>query len=170
MGYRVLTAQEAAGLPRNGGSLGIDIERAQHLNDSGLGFDIIRIKRVYNGSPGDKAGLNPGDQMIAVDGRVFESLRAFAGYVGSLPPGSQMSVDYIPKGGGPAQAQRVAVTIAARPGQTAPSQESAGMSTGTKVAIGVGAAALFGCYELGCFSRRGNRTPQPQQQGMQPAR
>ena len=29
----------------------------------------------------------------------------------------------------------------------------AGLSTGTKVAIGVGAAALFGCYKAGCFSR-----------------
>jgi hypothetical protein len=33
------------------------------------------------------------------------------------------------------------------------------MSTGTKVAIGVGAAALFGCYELGCFSHRSVGAP-----------
>jgi hypothetical protein len=32
------------------------------------------------------------------------------------------------------------------------------MSTGTKVAI-VGAAALFGCYELGCFSHRSVGAP-----------
>ena len=45
-----------------------------------------------------------------------------------------------------------------------------GLSTGSKVAIGVGAAALFGCCELGCFSRAkpGPDTPgqlQPQQPG-----
>ena len=33
--------------------------------------------------------------------------------------------------------------------------ESTGLSAGTKIAIGVGAAALFGCYKMGCFSHKG---------------
>ena len=76
----------------------------------------------------------------------------FAAYIGSQQPGTNVTVDYIPAGGGPAQAQRVSVTVG---GASSASQSaSTGMSTGTKVAIGVGAAALLGCYELGCFSRR----------------
>ncbi len=158
MGYQLLSPQDAAGLPRNHGSLGMDIERSQVMNSGGMTFDIIRVKQVRRGSPGAQAGFAPGDQIIAVDGRVFPSLTAFAAYVGSVQPGTPVSVDYIPANGGPAQAQRVAVTVGAAGSparQTAPqAPASTGMSTGTKVAIGVGAAALLGCYEMGCFSKR----------------
>ena len=161
MGYRLLSPQEAAGLPHNQGSLGMDIERAQQITDGGMTFDIIRVKQVRQGSPGAQAGFKAGDQIIAVDGQVFPSLVTFANYVGSKTAGSQIHVDYIPAGGGPQQAQRVTAAVGAggRPTQATASSQgnapaSSGMSTGTKVAIGVGAAALFGCYELGCFSHR----------------
>ncbi len=155
MGYRLLSQQAASGLPHNRGSLGMNIERAQQVTDDGMTFDIIRVKGVRRGSPGAQAGFGPGDQIVAVDGRVFADLAAFAAYVGSIPPGRAISVDYIPAHGGPAQAQRVAVTVgAAGAGAAAPAATSGGLSTGTKVAIGVGAAALFGCYELGCFSHK----------------
>ena len=157
MGYQLLSQQDAVGLPRNRGSLGMDIERGQRITDGGMTFDIIRVKQVRRGSPGAQAGFGPGDQIIAVDGRVFASLVAFAAYVGSVQPGSPVNVDYIPVNGGPAQAQRVTVMVggAGNPAQQ-PQQGPAptGLSTGTKVAIGVGAAALFGCYEMGCFSRK----------------
>ena len=164
MGYRLVSQDDAASLPRNGGALGMDIERAQHITDDGLAFDIIRVKQVRRGSPGAQAGFRAGDQIIAVDGRVFASLTAFGAYVGSPPPGTEIKVDLIPAGGGPQQAQRLVATVGAA-GRAAP----AGMSTGTKVAIGIGAAALFGCYELGCFSHRtgqnmpntGPRQPMP---------
>jgi predicted metalloprotease with PDZ domain len=121
---------------------------------------LIRVKQVRSGSPGEQAGFHPGDEIIAVNGEVFSSLAVFAAYVGSVQPGSQINVDYIPAGGGPQQAQRIAVTVGMA-GQTAQptvqadqsNQSRQGLSTGTKVAIGVGAVALFGCYELGCFSR-----------------
>jgi len=176
MGYRLLSTQQASGLPRAGGALGIDIGRAQQVTDGGMTFDVLRVKGVRMNSPGSQAGFNAGDQIIAVDGQVFQSLAAFAGYIGSLPPGRQISVDYIPAGGGPQQAQRVAVTVggggrAVPPAEQNAQSQSTGMSTGTKVAIGVGAAALFGCYELGCFNRSKSQPgayrqqqPMPQQQ------
>ena len=156
MGYQIVSQQAASGLPRNHGSLGMDIERAQQISDGGMTFDLIRVKGVRQGSPGARAGFGPGDQIIAVDGRVFASLVAFAGYVGSISPGTVVNVDYIPANGGPAQAQRVPVTVGAAGSNAPPSAQAAapGLSTGTKVAIGVGAAALFGCYELGCFSHK----------------
>ena len=170
MGYRLLAPQEAAQLPRNHGSLGLDVERAQQIADNGLVFEIIRVKQVRRGSAGARAGFHPGDQIIAIDGLVFPSIATFAAFVGSLPPGRQIGVDTIPAGGGPQQAQRVAVTIG-------DAKASGGLSTGSKVAIGVGAAALFGCYEMGCFSHRSNtggpqqsfqpQQPPPQQPGFQ---
>jgi C-terminal processing protease CtpA/Prc len=177
MGYQLLSVQEARTLPRNQGSLGMDVERATQITDSGLTFDIIRVKQVRRRSAGAQAGFHSGDQIIAIDGHVFASLIAFASYVGSLPPGSQASVDYIPAGGGPEKAERVVVTLAAtgRPVQSAPQNStsemaSSGMSTRTK--IGIAAVALFGCYELGCFKRSKPTgppaNPQPQYSRVQP--
>lgn len=156
MGYRLLSTEQAAGLPRNGGALGMDIGRAQQIADGGMVFDLLRVNGVRRGSPGAQAGFNVGDQIIAVDGQVFQNIAAFAAYVGSLQPGRQIAVDYMPANGGPQQAQRLAVTVGAG-GRAVPvqaeEQAHTGMSTGSKLAIGAGAAALFGCYKLGCFNR-----------------
>ena len=169
MGYTLLSADEASTLPHNHGGLGLSVQRSQQITDGGMTFDIMRVSQVRPGSPGAQAGLKPGDQLIAVDGRVFASLAAFAAYIGSLPPGQHAAVDYIPAGGGPAQAQRVGVMIAPLPGQQPAPPPSGGLSTGTKVAIGVGAAALIGCYKMGCFSHR-STTPYANQQQQGPAR
>ncbi len=156
MGYRLLTQEEASTLPHNRGALGLDIERLQRIDDDGLSFDIMRVKQVRRNTPGAQAGFKDGDQIVAVDGHVFQSLTTFAAYVGSIPPGGRIHVDYIPAGGGPQQAQRLEATVGAA-GQ--PMTAAPGMSTGTKVAIGVGAVALFGCYELGCFKHRAASPP-----------
>ncbi len=167
MGYQLLSAQEAANLPHNHGALGLEVERARQITDDGLTFDIIGVKQVRAGSAGARAGLKAGDQLIAIDGKVFASLAAFAGYVGSIAPGASASVDYVPANGGPAQAQRVSVVVGA-PAAAQTGAQAGGLSTGTKVAIGVGAAALLGCYEAGCFTRHaatpraaGQAFPQP---------
>ena len=103
-----------------------------------------------------QAGIRTGDQVIAVDGRVFPSVAAFAAYVGSMPPGREISIDYMPANGGPQDAQRVGVRMGGGTrdlaSQSAPGH--GGLTFGQKAAIGAGAAALFGCYELGCFSRK----------------
>jgi membrane-associated protease RseP (regulator of RpoE activity) len=156
MGYRLLSEKEAARLPRHGGSLGMDVDRAQRVTDSDLTFDLMRVEQVRRDSPAARAGFEAGDEIIAVDGQVFATIAAFAASVGSTAPGSRIEIDYIPAGGGPQQAQRVMVT-AGRRGQTAPAQQGeapakAGLSTGQKLAIGTGAAAVIGCYWMGCFS------------------
>ena len=155
MGYLLLSQEEARTLPHNGGALGLDVERGQQINDQGLVFELIQVKSARDRAPGAAAGLRRGDEIIAVDGRVFASLSTFAAYIGAAGAGSRLVIDYIPSGGGPAQAQRVTAQIGS-PAQRKQAEEV--MSTSTKVAIGVGAAALFGCYELGCFKR--NAPPQ----------
>ncbi len=171
LGYRLLSQQDAASLPSQGGALGMDIVSGTHIDDAGLSFEMLRIKGVRVGTPGAQAGFHAGDQIVAADGRVFPSLLTFAAYVRSLPPGKLMSVDYIPNGGGPQQAQRIGVTVgsgghAVAPAQADTAPEHQGLSTGTKIAIGVGAAALFGCYEMGCFTRKHSVAAQTQT-GMQ---
>ena len=152
MQYRMLALDEAATLPRNHGALGMDVDNAQRITDAGLNFELIRITNVKRGSAGAKAGFKRGDSIIAIDGRVFPTLNAFAAYVGSHQPGSQMQVDYIPAGGGPQQAQRIVVTVGPLDQAATASGQPAqgGMSTGTKLAIGAAAAALL-CYKFGCF-------------------
>ncbi len=162
MGYQLLPASQAAALSRGGGVLGLEVGRAQQITDSSMTFELLRVNGVRQNSAGSQAGLRTGDQIIAVDGHVFPSVAAFASYVGSGRPGQHLSIDYMPAGGGPQQAQRVDVALGganapAVASQSAPAP-STGLSTGTKVAIGVGAAALFGCYKLGCFSHH-NRQP-----------
>ena len=93
MGYRLLSVQEASRLPHHRGALGMDVERAQQITDDGMTFDLIRVKQVRRESPGDRAGFRKGDQIIAVDGRVFPSIAAFGAYVGSMSPGSRVNVD-----------------------------------------------------------------------------
>jgi predicted metalloprotease with PDZ domain len=173
MGYRLLSPQEASALPHNHGALGLAVERAQQITDGGMTFDIIRVTQVRQASTGAQAGFNVGDEIIAVDGCVFSSLASFAAYIGSSSPGRQITVDYIPAGGGPQQALRVAVVVgSADPAQAPTSTDqgdgatSTGMSTGTKVAIGVGAVALLGCYEKGCFSHH-HASPAPSNAGRQ---
>ena len=165
MGYQLLRGEQAARLPRGGGSLGVDVGRGQVITDSGMTFELLKVRAVRRGTAAARAGLGAGDQIIAIDGRVFPSVAAFAGYVGSLPPGRMVSVDYLPSGGGPDQAQRIGVTVGSvGGGAVAPrtaETESGGLSSGQKLAIGAGAVALFGCYELGCFTRH----EQPQQAG-----
>ena len=163
MGYRLLSADQASALPRNGGALGLDVRRGEVITDAGMTFEVLRLAGVRAGSPGAQAGFKPGDEIIAIDGMVFANLAAFAAYVGSLPPGQVTAVDYIPNGGGPQQAQRVGVTVGsgARGAGTTPTASPApgaaapgsGLSAGAKIAIGVGALALFHCYKVDCFAR-----------------
>lgn len=161
MNYSLLPAPEASQLPHGNGTLGLNVGRGQQITSGGLTFEVLKVNGVRSGSAGDRAGLRVGDQIIAVDGRVFPSVAAFAGYVGSKRSGDQISMDTIPRGGGPQQAQRIGVTLGGANGPVAQQNPSTpapapstGLSAGTKVAIGVGAAALFGCYKIGCFSRR----------------
>lgn len=123
MGYRLVTQSDAAALPHHGASLGLDVAAGKRIAAKALSFELIRISRVRPGSPGAAAGLRVGDQIIAVDGRVFDSLVAFAKFVGSLEPGTRLSIDYIPAGGNVGSAQRITMAAAAATPQQTGSSE-----------------------------------------------
>ena len=142
MGYRLLSEQEAATLPHNHGALGLDVSRAQQIVDAEVTFDIMAVTGVTAGSPAGKAGLHRGDQIIAVNSRVFSSLRSFAAYVGSMEEGNVASIDYMPAGSGPARAHSSAT----------PRPLGGRRLIHRGYRHRCGRSRLFGCYELGCFS------------------
>lgn len=111
MGYRLLPANEAAQLPRNQGTLGADVERARRISEDGMSFDVMRVTKIRPGSAAARAGLRLGDQIIALNGFVFPDLDSFAAYIGSRTRGSRVTLDYMPGGAGPAQAQRIDVVL-----------------------------------------------------------
>ncbi len=165
MGYQLITSRQAAELPRGHGALGLVVNVSSMISDSGMNFALLRVDQVKPGSAGAAAGMQVGDQIIAVDGRVFPDIKAFAEYAGALRPGTTTLVDYIPKGGESKDAQRLSVTVGKPGGDSKPTLDAhQGMSTGTKVAIGLGAAALLGYYEL----HKNSGTPTQQQQRQQP--
>ena len=102
MGYQRLSGGQAAAL--QDGTLGMNVGRGQEITSGGMSFELLRVNSVRPNSPGAQAELKAGDQIIAVDGRVFPSVAAFAAYVGSKQPGAQVSIDTVPAGGGPQQA------------------------------------------------------------------
>ena len=160
MGYRLQSAEASANLQRAGGSLGMKVGPEKDISSGGLTFKLLKVEHVGDDSPAAQAGLKTGDQIIAVDGRVFPDTVTFAAYVGSAAPGRQIEVDFMPAGGGPAQAQRLGVTVGEGGRAAAAHRDvprSTGLSTGEKVAIGVGAAAVIGCYESNCYSRLKSR-------------
>ncbi len=124
MGYKLLPADQATELPRMGGALGMSVGPDKQITDDGMTFELLRVNGVGQNSAGGQAGFRTGDEIISVDGHVFPSVAAFAGYVGSIQPGRQISVDYIPAGGGPQQAQRIDVTLG-EAGRPAPAQQDA---------------------------------------------
>jgi len=151
MGYRLMSTSQAARLPDNHGTLGLDVARARQISSSGMSFALMQVKGVQRGSPAARVGFQQGDQVIAVNGRVFPTTTAFAAYLRSIPPGTRINIDYMPADAGPANAERVALVVGKGGTQYAQSSEqSSGMSKRTK--LGLGAAAVIGCYYFGCFS------------------
>ena len=174
MGYKLESAAEASALTKAGGSLGMKVGPEDDISSEGLSFQVLKVEGVAGDSPAAQAGLKVGDQIIAVNGRVFPNTKTFAEYVGPIKPGQLIDVDYMPQGGGPKDAQRVGVTVGegghATKAQPDAAKSANGMSTGEKVAIGLGAAAIIGCYEYGCISKLKTKYQEERAKQAQPAR
>ena len=70
------------------------------------------VEKVFSGSPAAAAGLQPGDIVVALDGRAIESREQVYTRFYSLPPGTPIPVEFNRQG------QRLAIQIAgARPQQ-----------------------------------------------------
>jgi hypothetical protein len=76
MGYQLLTRQEAARFPHNEGRLGMDIEAAGSITDSDVRSDPDQVREARSASA--NADFSRCAEIIALDGKVFDSLATFA--------------------------------------------------------------------------------------------
>lgn len=73
----------------------------------------VLIADVSKGEPGDKAGLQAGDIVIAVDGKQADNSRALVGIIGSKSPNDKVVLTIIRDG----KKRNIAVTLGERPGE-----------------------------------------------------
>ena len=71
----------------------------------------VAIVQVIGGSPADQAGLQPGDVILAADGRNFDSRDALSNYIASKHPGDDLRLDIWAQG----DKKLVVVHLAERP-------------------------------------------------------
>jgi len=69
------------------------------------------VTRVYSDSPAAKAGLLPGDVIVAVDGRAIDAAAALPNVEGLLPVGTPLSLTVVRNG----SEQGISVVLAPRP-------------------------------------------------------
>lgn len=86
-----------------------DLSRQEALARSLDGGAVVRT--VAPGGPAAAAGLQPGDVVVAVDGRAVNGMAALADALGDTPPGRAVTLTYV-RGAGRAD---TAVTVAAAP-------------------------------------------------------
>jgi serine protease Do len=83
--------------------LGVTIQNADEDDAAYVGLDEIRGVRIndYNGddSPAERAGLQPGDVIVAVDGEPIDYVAQLQQIVGFKRPGDEITVTVMRKGG-----------------------------------------------------------------------
>jgi S1-C subfamily serine protease len=77
------------------------------------GQDGVAIVQVIPGMPADKAGLQPGDIILSVDGKTFDKVDDLIKYIASKKPGDQLRLNVWSQG----VKKFIAVTLEERPAQ-----------------------------------------------------
>jgi S1-C subfamily serine protease len=81
------------------------------LRGGNPGQSGVEIQGVAEGSPGAAAGIQAGDRLLAVDGEVATEAKAVAERIGTMTPGTVVTLRILHDG----QASDVAVTLGTRP-------------------------------------------------------
>jgi S1-C subfamily serine protease len=53
----------------------------------------VAVQQVFSGSPADRAGIQPGDVILQVDGRDFSSMKSLRDYIASKKPGDTIRLN-----------------------------------------------------------------------------
>jgi len=53
----------------------------------------IAVQQVFSGSPADQAGIQPGDVILQVDGKPYDSVKSLHDYIGSKKPGDTIRLN-----------------------------------------------------------------------------
>jgi putative serine protease PepD len=81
------------------------------VTTDGARRDAALLKQIYGGSPAEKAGLKPGDGVIAVDGEPVNGADSLVGQLRQRTPGTAVKLSVVRDG----QTQEVTVTLGTRP-------------------------------------------------------
>jgi S1-C subfamily serine protease len=85
----------AGGVVRRG-TLGIETQDVDDRIASSLGLDVARgaaVTRVYAGSAGEKAGLEPGDVIVAANGQRIDDSETLRNFQGLQAPDAKVALD-----------------------------------------------------------------------------
>jgi S1-C subfamily serine protease len=97
--------EQASGTRREEGFLGVSLEAR---TDGGVGSIIATVQP---GSPADKAGINVGDIVLAVDGEPVNGQAGLVAAIRDREPGDSISIELVREG----QRVTVTATLVARP-------------------------------------------------------
>ncbi|MGE0710943.1 MAG: PDZ domain-containing protein [Planctomycetota bacterium] len=97
VGYAIPSNQIKSFLPffRKGGVVGHGVIRGLRLEETDQGGDGAQVRGVRSGTPAERAGLQPGDRIVAAGGRAVSSPRRFEGIVGTYPSGETIQVKVV---------------------------------------------------------------------------
>ncbi|WP_027081010.1 Do family serine endopeptidase [Luteimonas mephitis] len=95
LAHNVMQQLLAGGVVRRG-TLGVETQDVDERIARSLGLDVARgaaVTRVYAGSAGEKAGLEPGDVIVAANGQRIDDSETLRNFQGLQAPDAQVALD-----------------------------------------------------------------------------
>jgi serine protease Do len=123
--------------------LGVAVRDVNEQDAGMLGLKTIAgvvINQANDGSPAAKAGLQPGDVIVGIDGQAVDRVSTLQRIVRGHEPGEAVKVDYVRFGG---ERRSATIKVAEREGsgpttrRATPRPAATGGTTGAKLGIGV---------------------------------
>ncbi len=75
----------------------------------------VAVQQVFSGSPADQAGIQPGDVILEIDGKTYDSRKSMHDYISSKKPGDTIRVNVWSQGMKKLVAVKLSETPAAQP-------------------------------------------------------
>jgi serine protease Do len=101
------------------GYLGVQVSELTPDLAQGFGFKAEQkgalVQQVVKGTPADKAGLEPGDLVVSMNGKPVDSSGALTRGVATIPPGEKVALSILRKG----SEKKVTMQVARRPDEEA---------------------------------------------------
>jgi serine protease Do len=112
------------------GYLGVQVSELTPDLAQGFGFKGEQkgalVQQVVKGTPADKAGLEPGDLVVAIDGREVDGPGALTRTVATVPPGQKVTLTVLRKGA----EKKLTFAVAKRPDEASLSRGEGGEDEG----------------------------------------